>query len=182
MSTDFATYVATRRAALLRAATAITGDPHSAEDLLQSALASVCSRWESLRDHRAADAYVRRAMVNHHASWYRQAWRRHERSFGQLPEPQRRWADGATGAAAAAGDHGSPDGGAHGGRSLWPLVAGLPPRQRAAVALRYYEGLSEAETARVLGCSLGTVKSNTSRGLATLRRLVMDGHPLDLAG
>jgi len=133
---------------------------------VQSALASVSSHWEALRDRRAADAYVRRAMVNQHTSWCRQPWRRRERPFGALPEPDDRWST------APAPE---PD------RGLWPLVAALPPRQRAAVVLRYYEGLSEAETARVLRCSLGTVKSNTSRGLATLRRRVAEA-PLDLAG
>ena len=54
---------------------------------------------------------------------------------------------------------------------LWDLVLELPPQQRAAVALRYYEQLSVAEAAAVLGCSTGTVKSNTSRGIAALRRL-----------
>ncbi len=57
---------------------------------------------------------------------------------------------------------------------LRPLVESLPPRQRSAVVLRYYEGLTEAETARVMRCSLGTVKSNTSRGLSTLRRLAIE--------
>lgn len=163
---DFASYVSERRAVLLRTAWSITGDQHSAEDLVQSALASVCSQWESLRDPRAADAYVRRAMVNQHASWWRVPWRRRERPFGALPEPDARWG----------GDQ-RPES----GLGLWPLVAALPPRQRAAVVLRYYEGLSEAETARALHCSLGTVKSNTSRGLATLRRRVA-GSDLDLAG
>lgn len=163
---DFAAYVAERRPALLRAATAITGDQHAAEDLLQSALASVCSHWESLRDRRAADAYVRRAMVHQHASWWRQPWRRRERPFGALPEPDVRW-------------HG--DQWPESGLGLWPLVVALPPRQRAAVVLRYYEGLTEAEASRVLRCSLGTVKSNTSRGLATLRRRVAAAD-LDLAG
>lgn len=163
---DFTAYVVERRPALLRAARAITGDQHSAEDLLQSALASVCSRWGSLRDRRAADAYVRRAMVHQHASWRRQPWRRRECPFGAVPEPDARWR----------GDQ-RPES----GLGLWPLVAGLPPRQRAAVVLRYYEGLSEAETSRVLRCSPGTVKSNTSRGLATLRRRVATVD-LDLAG
>jgi RNA polymerase sigma-70 factor (sigma-E family) len=165
---DFEAYVAQRRLALLRAARAITGDPHTAEDLVQSALASVCSHWESLRDRRAADAYVRRAMVNQHTSWCRQPWRRRERPFGALPEPEDRWS---TSPAPAP----EPD------RGLWPLVTALPPRQRAAVVLRYYEGLSEAEAARVLRCSLGTVKSNTSRGIATLRRRAAEAH-LHLAG
>jgi RNA polymerase sigma-70 factor (sigma-E family) len=152
---DLTSFVLARRPALLRAARAITGDEHTAEDLLQATLVSVLPRWEGLREPRAADAYVRRAMVNQHHSWYRQPWRRHERTVSWLPDqhvPD-----------AAPPDHG-----------LWPLVAALPAAQRSAVVLRFYEGLSVAEAAAVLGCSTGTVKSNTSRGLAALRRVV---HP-----
>jgi len=156
---DFAEYVAARRPALLRAARAITGDHDNAEDLLQSALASVWTHWTSIRDHRAADAYVRRTMVNQHHSWFRQKWRTRERATDVLPEPQARWTDDV--APAPGGD-----------RRLWPLVSALPPRQRSAVVLRYYEGLSEAEASAVLRCSRGTIKSNTSRGLAALRRSI----------
>ena len=165
---DFAEYVATRRPALLRAAHAITRDPDTAEDLLQAALVSVCGRWTTLRHHRAADSYVRRTMVNQHASWFREKWRTRERPFGDLPERGDRPAPVVDEASPADGE-------------LWRLVLGLPPRQRAALVLRYYEGLSELETAEVLGCSLGTVKSNTSRALATLRRQVL-GTDLGLAG
>lgn len=165
---DFAAYVAARRPALLRAACAIAGDPHSAEDLLQTALINVAPRWETIRDPRAIDAYVRRAMRNQHASWFRQPWRRRERATADLPEPQTRWHPCTT----RAGDE----------NALWPLVEALPPRQRSAVVLRYYEGLSEAEASRVLRCSLGTIKSNTSRGLSTLRRLATEAGTLELAG
>lgn len=165
---DFATYVADRRPALLRAACAIAGDPHSAEDLLQTALINVAPHWDTIRDPRAVDAYVRRAMRNQHASWVRQPWRRRERATADLPEPQTRWNPCTT----RPGDD----------NVLWPLVEALPPRQRSAVVLRYYEGLSEIEASRVLRCSLGTVKSNTSRGLSTLRRLATEAGTLDLAG
>ena len=167
---DFATWVTERRPALLRAARAISGDPDTAEDLLHSALARVLPRWSALRDTRAADAYVRRAMVNQQHSWYRRASHRHERPVAQPPEPgpQRRP---------------DPEPAPGEGRLLWPLVAGLPAQQRTAVVLRFYEGLSVAEAAAALGCSTGTVKSNTSRGLAALRRrLEADDAWLDLAG
>ena len=148
---DFTSFVLARRPALLRAARSITGDEHAAEDLLQTALVSVLPRWEQLRERRAADSYVRRAMVNQHHSWYRQPWRRHETTVSRLPE--------------------QPAHDAHPVHlGLWPLVAALPAAQRSAVVLRFYEGLSVAEAAAVLGCSTGTVKSNTSRGLAALRR------------
>ncbi len=127
------------------------------------------SRWSAIRNHGAADAYVRRAMVNQQASWYREKWRNLEVVTSQPPEP--------TSDAALAGC-----GHDRGDLQLWPLVAALPPGQRSAVALRYYEGLSEAETARALGCSVGTVKSNTSRGLAALRRRAEETGYVDLVG
>lgn len=157
---DFASYVAARRPALLRWARAVAGDPHSAEDLLQDSLVRVLPRWDDIREGAAADAYVRRTITRQYVSWQRQPWRRDEIASTAVPE---------TGRAArpAAGTEVTPE---TAGR-LWDLVLALPPQQRAAVALRYYEQLSVAETAAVLGCSTGTVKSNTSRGLAALRRL-----------
>ena len=153
---DFASYVAARRPALLRWARAVSGDPHTAEDLVQVSLVRVLARWDSLRDKAAADAYVRRTITRQHVSWHRRPWRRHEVSTAWLPERPTAPAPGA--------DSGH----------LWSLVRELPDQQRAAVVLRYYEELSVAETAAVLACSPGTVKSNTSRGLAALRRLADD--------
>lgn len=157
---DFASYVAARRPALLRWARAVAGDPHSAEDLLQDSLVRVLARWEGLREGAAADAYVRRTITRQYVSWQRQPWRRDEFASAEVPE---------SGTAVEPGVAADPTG------RLWDLVLALPPQQRAAVALRYYEQLSVAETAAVLGCSTGTVKSNTSRGLAALRRLA--DHP-----
>lgn len=163
---DVSAYLAERRPALLRTALAITRDPSTAEDLLHTALASVLPRWETIRDPDSAAAYLRRAMVNQHHSWHRQPVRRRERPVAVLPEPPvAEPADPALSAEVRA--------------RLWALVLQLPPRQRAAVVLRHYEGMSEAETARALGCGVGTVKSSTSRGLATLRRqLAGDVRPL----
>jgi RNA polymerase sigma-70 factor (sigma-E family) len=154
---DFADYVARRRPALLRAAVAIGTDRHSAEDLLHSALARVFVHWPNIRDHRAADAYVRRAMANLNTSWHRQKWRSAEVVTEEVPEPD----------LSRTGTSYDPSV----RQELWPLVMALPPRQRAAIALRYYEGLTEAETAQVLQCSIGTIKSNTSQAMVTLRRL-----------
>ena len=154
---DFAAYVAERRPALLRWARAVAGDPHTAEDLLQAALVRVLPHWGDLREPAAADAYVRRTILRQHNSWQRQPWRRDERPTEVVPEPD--------------ASHDLPDSpDPYVGAELWRLVSVLPAQQRAAVALRFYEGLSVAETAAVLGCSPGTVKSNTSRGLAALRR------------
>lgn len=165
---DFADFVRERRTALLRAAYAIATNPDLAEDLLQTALVKVGSRWSAMRHHGSADAYVRRAMVNQQASWYRERWRHLEVVTSQLPEPT-------TADRARSGED-------RGDLQLWPLVAALPPSQRSAVALRYFEDLSEAETARVLGCSVGAVKSNTSRGLAALRRRAGETGYAELVG
>ena len=158
---DFEEYVARRRQALLRTARAICSDPHRAEDILQSALERTYCAWPRIRDARAVDAYVRRAIYHEHVG----AWRRNghgaEVSAAEVPGKSR----------SAAEDPGlSFDE----RQELWALVTKLPTRQRTAVVLRYYEDLSEAETARVLGCAVGTVKSNTSRGLARLRTLACD--------
>lgn len=165
---DFSVFVAERRSALLRAARAISGDTHTAEDLLQAALTAVFTHWDRIRDQRSAEAYVRRTMVNQLISWRRQPWRTAERLTDVIPEPHRgaepdrqpQWAT----------------------PQLWPLVAKLPPRQRSVVVLRYYEELTETETAAVLRCSVGTVKSSASRGLAALRRIVGDADEFALAG
>lgn len=157
----FSEYVRERRPVLLRIAYSLGHNHHDAEDLLQTVLAKACASWENLRDPRAADAYVRRALVNQSISWWRLAKRTSEISTDDLPEPHPSMSPAATSPQASC----APDE----RRRLWLLVQTLPPKQRAAVALRFYEDLSEADTARALGCSVGTVKSNTSRGLATLR-------------
>jgi RNA polymerase sigma-70 factor (sigma-E family) len=156
---DFDAYVAERRPALLRWARAVAGEAHAAEDLLQDSLIRVLPRWESIREGGAADAYVRRTMTRQYISWQRRPWRRDEVASAWLPEP--------------AGTRDAPIDPYDAGL-VWELVLALPARQRATVALRFYEQLSVAETAEVLGCSTGTVKSNTSRGLAALRRLAAE--------
>jgi RNA polymerase sigma-70 factor (sigma-E family) len=150
---DFRSYVAARSPALLRTAYALTGNRADAEDLLQTALAKTYLSWERIREREALDGYVRRVMVNTQTSW----WRRRkvdERPTGELPERP-------TGRDAAA-DLDLHD-------ALWTALGTLPKRQRAMVVLRYYEDLSEAETAAVMGVSVGTVKSATSRALTRLR-------------
>ncbi|MBA3780359.1 MAG: SigE family RNA polymerase sigma factor [Nocardioides sp.] len=149
---DFASYLAAREQALLRTAYALTGNVHDAQDLVQNALAKLYLAWDSVRDCESLDGYVRRIMVNEHTSLWRRAWKRREHTSDDLPEQ-------------AVADH--LDDGAS--ARLWSFVQTLPRRQRAVVVLRYYEELSEAETADVLGISVGTVKSQTSRALAALR-------------
>ena len=150
---DFRSYVAARSPALLRTAYMLTGNRADAEDLLQTALAKTYLAWERIREREAVDGYVRRVMVNTQTSW----WRRRkvdEFATDDLPE-------------APAGRDQTADLDLH--DALWTALSALPKRQRAMVVLRYYEDLSEAETAQVMGVSVGTVKSTTSRALAKLR-------------
>lgn len=150
---DFAAFVRARQDGLVRFGYFLTGSLQSGEDLTQTALARLYLKWDTIRDVEALDAWVRRVMVNEHTSWWRRAWRHREvlaSGEGARLDPP------------AAPDH-LPD------RDLWAVVTSLPAKQRAAVALRFYEDLSEAQTAAILGCSVGTVKSQTHRALATLR-------------
>lgn len=151
---DFVEYVQARQHALLRFAYLLTSDHHTAEDLVQTALAKTYLTWDRLRDRGAIDAYVRRIIVNENTSLWRRAWRRNERTTDDLPD-----------AGVDAADPGERD-------AMWQIVQSLPTRQRAAVVLRYYEDLSEADTAAVLGCSIGNVKSQTSRAIAAMRATV----------
>ena len=151
-SLDFASYVAARRPALLRWAWAVAGDPHTAEDLLQASLVRVLPRWESIRRGAAADAYVRRTITRQYVSWHRQPWRRASGRVGRgFPEP--------------AGTCPTPRRPAT-RTGLWSLVLALPPSSAPRSPCATTRSSSVAETAAVLGCSTGTVKSNTSRGAA----------------
>lgn len=149
----FRAYVAGRSPALLRTAFLLTGNRADAEDLLQTALAKTYLAWDRIREREALDGYVRRVMVNTQTS----RWRR--RKVDEYPTDVLPERDG--------GRDASEDLALH--DALWTALAGLPRRQRAIVVLRYYEDLTEAETAQVLGVSVGTVKSTTSRALAKLR-------------
>lgn len=157
---DFTTWVAARHPALHRTAYLLcAGDAHTADDLTQQTLAKLYLAWGRIQDRNQIDAYARRIMVNEHRSTWRRAWKRREVVSDQLPErpvPGREY-DGQ-------------------GDAVWRLVQTLPPKQRAVVVLRYYDDLSEAEIAAALGISAGTVKSQASRALATLRQRVPD-HP-----
>ena len=161
---DFQAYVAARSPALLRTAYLLTGHRTDAEDLLQTALAKTYLAWDRIREREALDGYVRRVMVNTQTSWWR---RRRVDEYAQADLPEQPGRD-------ATADVDLHD-------ALWTALAGLPRRQRAMVVLRYYEDLSEAETAEILGISVGTVKSTTSRALVRLRgsALLTTGRPDD---
>jgi len=153
---EFEQYMAARQPGLLRTAYLLTGDRHSAEDLVQTALAKLYLSWDKVQRRELLDGYVRRIMVNEHNSLWRRAWKRKEVSTDSVPDH--------------AGVYDRPD---HGERSaLWEFVQTLPRKQRAVVVLRYYEDMSEAEVADVMGISVGTVKSQSSRALAALRERV----------
>ena len=149
----FRGYVSARSPALLRTAYLLTGSRPDAEDLVQTALAKTYLAWDRIREREAVDGYVRRVMVNTQTSFWRRR-RPQETAYDEVPE-------------GAPGRDRTADADLH--EVLWSSLARLPRRQRAAVVLRYYEDLSEADTARVMGVSVGTVKSTTSRALACLR-------------
>lgn len=152
----FAAFVQARLAPLTRFAYLICGDANAAQDLVQTALTRTMVRWSRI-DHGRADAYVRAAIVNEQRMAWRRRWRG-ERPTAELPE--------------------------HAGRDAFARVdqldalqralVRLPVRQRAAVVLRYLDDMSEVQVAEVLHCSVGTVKSQTSRGLAKLRSHLED--------
>jgi RNA polymerase sigma-70 factor (sigma-E family) len=148
----FREYVTMRSGSLLRAAYLLTGNRADAEDLVQAALAKTFLAWDRIEDRGALDGYVRRAMVNTHISW----WRR--RRLDEYPTdeiPDRAVVDHAPGSDMQ--------------DTLRRAIDRLPQRMRAAVMLRYYEDMTEAEVADALGVSLGTVKSTVSRAVAKLR-------------
>jgi RNA polymerase sigma-70 factor (sigma-E family) len=147
----FDEFVATRSTALLRTAYLLTGDHGLAEDLLQTTLAKCWFAWGRIDG--PPEPYVRRALATTYATWWRRKWRA-ERPTGELPDR------GDPAATAPVEDR----------DALWRALGLLPRRQRAVVVLRYYEDLSEAETAAALGISTGTVKSQAAKALAALRR------------
>ena len=137
---------------LLRTARALIGDQGLAEDLVQTALAKTWFMWNSLRDPLAAEAYARRILVRTHIRWWQRRWRGEEPA-AELPDR------------IGIDEYAAPD-----QRDLLRRVmAGLPARMRAALVLRFIADMSEEDAAAALGCSVGTVKSTVSRGLARLR-------------
>ncbi len=147
----FREFVSEASPALMRLGFLLTGgDQHSAEDLVQTALAKALTKWSRIDD---PEAYVRQIMYRQQISWWRLHRRRRETVVADPPER-------------AAGDGFSPT---ELRLALRQALARLTPRQRAVLVLRYLEDLSEAEVARILGCSVGTVRSTTHRSLARLR-------------
>ena len=140
--------------ALTRLAYLLVSDAGHAEDIVQTVLAKMWPVWSRVRDE-APEAYARKALANTATSWWRRRWHG-ERPTDALPDNERhRYDDDA----AQLSDR----------VALSAALRALPPRQRAAVVLRFADDLSEQQVAAALNCSVGTVKSLTSRGLARLR-------------
>jgi RNA polymerase sigma-70 factor (sigma-E family) len=150
---DFEEFVTARGPRLLRAAWLLTGDAHLAEDLVQTVLARMWPKWSRLADG-SPEAYARKAMVNTYSSWWQRRWR------GEVPHDVLPDALGTDMFTAVDLEH-----------SLAAALRTLPARQRSVVVLRYFEDLSVEETAEVLGCRPGTVKSQASKALRSLRGL-----------
>lgn len=150
-TSEFGAYVTRRRAHLYRTAWLLCGDPHRAEDLVQETLTKLFLAWPRVSRADKVEAYVRRMLVNANIDESRRPWRR-ERPTAELPD--------ATAVAETSGDT----------EALWTALRSLPSGQRRVVVLRHYWGLSVDETAADLGVSSGTVKSQTSAALTSLRR------------
>jgi RNA polymerase sigma-70 factor (sigma-E family) len=150
---QFHDFVAARRPALVRTAFLLCGDPDEAHDLVQTALMRMHRRWRGIERADAPEVYARRVIVNLAASWWRSRLRHRWVPLSDLSHPS------TPDASEQVADR----------DALWHAVMGLPPRTRAVLVLRYFEDLTEADTARALECSVGSVKSQASRGLGRLR-------------
>ncbi|MFF5210390.1 SigE family RNA polymerase sigma factor [Streptosporangium sp. NPDC000396] len=157
----FREFVHARQQSLVRTAYLLTGDAHLAEDLLQSVLVKVAGHWPKLLKQGNPEAYTRKALINQYISWRR----RIRKEFPSADPPE----------------HGhSHDDSTVNRIVLCQALARLTPKQRAVIVLRFYEDRSERETADLLGCSLGTVKSQTHHALGRLRVLAPElAHLLD---
>jgi RNA polymerase sigma-70 factor (sigma-E family) len=143
---EFEEFVVTRRGALLRTAYLLTGNHHDAEDLVQAALIKVVPKWARIKDH--PEPYVRQVLARESVSrWRGRRWR--ELSTDVVPETVHQDSTDRL--------------------ALLEELRSLSPRQRAVLVLRYFDDLTEADTAAALGISLGTVKSHTRDALARLR-------------
>lgn len=147
---DFDAFVSARSDVLWRSAWLLTGDSHRAEDLLQTALAKCWPSWDKVNASGSFEAYVRRTLFTTYAAWWRRRWNG-ELATDDLPERTSLEPDLAL------------------RRDLMTALGRLSRGQRAVVVLRYFEDLTEREVAEILGCSIGTVKSQASRAMQALR-------------
>ncbi|MBA2955285.1 SigE family RNA polymerase sigma factor [Nocardioides sp. MAH-18] len=155
----FDEFVVARSQALVRSAYLLMQDEGLAEDLVQTALTKSWFAWQRIDD---PEAYVRRVMVTTATSWWRRRW------IGETPSGERLAEDAVVVADPSAES-----------QDLWDAIGRLPRRQRAVVVLRYMEDRTESETAELMGCSVGTVKSQCAKALAKLRVDPAVGSALD---
>ncbi len=151
LDADFRDWALARQAHLRRSAYLLCRDWHLAEDLTQTTLAKMYAAWHRVHDGDTRDAYARRVLYRTFVDETRRGYRR-EYPGDDIPETPAPGVDSEL------------------RMTLLDAVALLPPRSRAVIVLRFWEDLSVEETAAALGCTTGTVKSQTSRGLASLRR------------
>ena len=153
---DYVEYVSARIPALRRLAYLLTSDAHRADDLVQQTITTLYVKWRRAKAADNLDAYVRTMLVRTFVDEKRLAWAR-VRLFREMPEPPP-----------------FEDGGSEDRQLVRAALRHVPRRQQAVLVLRFYFDQSVEEVAATLGCSAGTVKSQTSRGLATLRRLLVE--------
>ncbi|MBC2906967.1 SigE family RNA polymerase sigma factor [Streptomyces cupreus] len=156
---EFQHFVTGRWPRLMRTAFLLTGEQHAAEDLVQSTLEQVYVAWRRVGSADEPEAYVRRVMINAHA-------RKHRRRLREFLAPK-----DDSGLVHEVADTGDRIAQADDRNALLKALAQLPPRQREAVVLRYWEDLTETQTAEAMGCSVGAVKSNAAKGIAKLRAI-----------
>ena len=152
---DFSAYVAAHADRVRFTAYLLCGDWYEADDIAQVAFVRLYQAWRRIDRSEPIDAYVKRIVVRTYLNGRRRLWRSLERLSGALPEPPPK-----------------PQAGPEERMVVWSALQQVPHRQRAALVLRYWEDLSVAEAADLLGCSEGNVKSQCARGLQTLRRLL----------
>lgn len=157
--TEFTEFAASRAPWLRRVAYLLSGDWHTADDLTQTAITSLYLHWPRVRRMENPDGYARTTLVNAFLAERRSSWRRVLLRFDKEPHAPVTDLDAIL--------------------DLREALAALPPRQRATVVLRYYCDLGVEQTAEALGCSTGTVKSQTARGLDALRRALELRHHQD---
>ncbi|MBD0842533.1 SigE family RNA polymerase sigma factor [Streptomyces sp. TRM68416] len=161
---SFREFVENRSSALLKTAVLLSGgDRHAAEDLLQNALIKAAGRWNRIDE---PEAYVRQILYRQQISRWRLKWRRRELSVAEPPDTRARSDDAGTAELRLV---------------MRGALARLTARQRTVLVLRYFEDLPEADVARLLGCSVGTVRSTTHRSLSRLRTLAPELASLDPA-
>lgn len=145
---SFDDFVARRHTALLRFAHVLAGDPHTAADLVQDALVRAGMSWHRILRQEDPEAYLRRTIVNLNLNRWRRT--RRERLMDSVPDAGR-------------DDPPTRD------DAVWAALGRLPRAQRTVLVLRFYEDMSQAQIAAVMGCSVGTVKSNTARAMDQLK-------------